>query len=230
MIKKYQAPVKSHLIFYLLNIFAIILFVGCGDAKMRRRISKMDTETLERISKDYPSDSKASQFIAEELSQRPRKPTTYHKKTSQTSHHLSEPETTQSLKNSLAHKLANINERGYVSSDHFTVARFRSLLNQMSGKFNENEQQISDMSVKALELLEQEGVHERLLNIMEGLNTLPVTARGLPSSWHEYRQYVSLYVSARKNLSHEETIKGLQAFIVETLRLTRQQESPRGRI
>ncbi len=212
-----------HLLLCLFTLLIIISTVGCGDAKMRRRISKMDTETLERISKDYPSDSKASQFIAEELSQRPRKPTTYHKKTSQTSHRLSEPETTQSLKNSLAHKLANINARGHVSPNHITVSRFQNLLAQMSGKFMENEQQIADMSVKAIELLENEGVSEHLINIMEGLNSLPVTSRGLPSSWREYRQYVALYVSARTKLSHDEAIKGLRAFIAETLRLTRQQ-------
>jgi len=223
VIIKCRISAISRLFFYLFICLVMILVAGCGDAKMHRKIAGMDTETLERISKDYPSESKTGQFIADELSRRPRKLKENHQTRRQASTHLSETRTDQRSISSLAHKLANINERGYVSSDHITVSRFRSLLNQMSDKFNEDEQQISDMSVKALELLEKEGIHERLLNIMEGLNTLPVTARGLPSSWHEYRQYVALYVSARTKLSHEETIKGLRAFIMETLRLTRDQ-------
>ena len=209
-----------HLLLCLLTFLMMVSTVGCGDAKMSRKISKMDTETLERISKDYTSDSKAGQLIAEELSRRPQNPRVNQQIAIQTSHSLPETKTTQSLKNSLAHKLANINARGHVSPNHITVSRFQNLLAQMSGKFIENEQQIADMSVKAIELLENEGVSEHLINIMEGLNSLPVTAKGLPSSWREYRQYVALYVSARTKLSHDEAIKGLRAFIAETRRLS----------
>jgi hypothetical protein len=126
--------------------------------------------------------------------------------------------------NSLEHKLANINSRGYVTPDHITVARFRSLLTQMARKFSEDEQQIADMSVHSLTLLESNGVQERLINIMEGINSLPVTARGLPSTWHEYRQYLVIYVTSRTSgVSHDTAVGGLRALIVETLKLANDQ-------
>ena len=223
IVKTSQTLAKDHLMVCVLNCFFIISFVGCRDDKMHRKHPETGTKTLERISPNYSSNSKAEQFTAKDISQRSQNQIACQETASQLSHRISETKTTQRLKNSLAHKLAKINARGYVSSDDMAVLKFHNLLVQMSGKFTEDEQQIADMSVKALELLENEGVTENLINIMEGLNTLPVTARDLPSSWHEYRQYVALYVSARTKLSHEETIKGLQAFIVETLRLTRQQ-------
>ena len=76
---------------------------------------------------------------------------------------------------SLEYKLATINARGYVSKDHITVARFRSLLDQLSSTYVENKQQIADMSVTAQEMLKKDGIEENLLNIMEGLNQLFAT-------------------------------------------------------
>ena len=67
---------------------------------------------------------------------------------------------------SLEYQLATINAAGYVSRDDITVARFRSLLDQLSTTYIENKQQIADMSVKAQQLLKKEGVKESLLNIM----------------------------------------------------------------
>lgn len=135
-----------------------------------------------------------------------------------------ETDIAQQSVNSLAHKLANINARGYVPPDHTTVVRFRSLLNQMSDNFSEGEQQIADMSVHSLTLLENNGIQERLLNIMAGINSLPVTAKGLPPKWHEYRQYLAIYVTARTSgVSHDTAIGGLRALIVETLRLANDQ-------
>lgn len=50
-----------------------LVLVGCSDSKARRRVAAMDTETLGRLSTEYPADSKAGRFIAEELSRRPPK-------------------------------------------------------------------------------------------------------------------------------------------------------------
>lgn len=44
----------------------------------------------------------------------------------------------------LEHQLAIINAGGYVSENHITVARFRSLLNQLSYKYIEDRQQIAE--------------------------------------------------------------------------------------
>jgi len=51
-----------------------LVLVGCSDSKARRRVAAMDTETLERLSTEYPADSKSGRLIAAELSRRPRKP------------------------------------------------------------------------------------------------------------------------------------------------------------
>jgi hypothetical protein len=69
------------LLLCLLACIMVVGAVGCGDSKMRRRIAAMDTETLERISNDYPADSKAGRLITEELSRRPRKPAESKRKT-----------------------------------------------------------------------------------------------------------------------------------------------------
>ena len=47
------------------------------------------------------------------------------------------------------------------------VARFCSLLRQLSVKYVKNRQQITDMTVKAQQMLRDEGVREKMLNLME---------------------------------------------------------------
>ena len=75
----------------------------------------------------------------------------------------------------LEYKLAVIDAGHSVPKDDITVARFRSLLRQLSEKYVESPQQIADISVNAQALLRQEGVPERILNIMEGLNQVLIT-------------------------------------------------------
>lgn len=113
-------------------------------------------------------------------------------------------------KESLEYQLATINAGRYISSDHITVARFRSLLNQLSFTYVENKQQIADMSVKATELLKKEGVEESLLNIMEGLNQL--FASKIENQ--KYAEYAAAYVTLRsKGQSHSQAIKSLKALL-----------------
>lgn len=108
------------------------------------------------------------------------------------------------------YQLATINASGYVSKDHITVARFRSLLDQLSSTYVENKQQIADMSVKAQQLLKKDGVEESLLKIMEGLNQL--FASRIENQ--KYAEYAAAYVTLRsKGQSHSEAIRGLQAIL-----------------
>ena len=118
--------------------------------------------------------------------------------------------TTAQASESLEYKLATINAGGYVSKDHITVARFRSLLNQLSATFLENKKQIADMSVTAQNLLRKEGVDESLLNIMEGMNQL--FSRKIENQ--KYAEYAAAYVTLRgKGQSHMEALRGLQAIL-----------------
>lgn len=111
---------------------------------------------------------------------------------------------------SLEYKLATINAKGYVSPDHLTVARFSRLLSQLSSTYVEDKQQIADMSVKAQQLLRDNGVEEDLLKIMEGLNQL--FSRKIENQ--KYAEYASAYVTLRdKGQSHTEAINGLRALL-----------------
>ena len=110
----------------------------------------------------------------------------------------------------LEYKLATINAGGYVSKDHITVARFRSLLNQLSSAYVEDKQQIADMSVTVLDLLKKDGIEESLLNIMEGLNQLFATR----VENQRYAEYAAMYATLRnKGQSHSQAIGGLQAIL-----------------
>ncbi|WP_293006031.1 hypothetical protein [Nitrosomonas sp.] len=110
----------------------------------------------------------------------------------------------------LEYKLATINARSYVSKDHITVARFRSLLNQLASVYVEDKQQIADISVTAQEMLKKYGIEEALLNIMEGLNQLFATR----IENQKYTEYAAAYVTLRsKGQSHSQAIGGLQAIL-----------------
>ena len=123
---------------------------------------------------------------------------------------LLSPLTTAHANESLEYKLATINAGGYVSKDHITVARFRSLLNQLSTTFVEDKQQIADMSVTAQNLLKKDGIQESLINIMEGMNQ--IFPRKIDN--HKYAEYAAAYVILRsKGQSHTEAIRGLQALL-----------------
>jgi len=120
-----------------------------------------------------------------------------------------EPET------SIEYKLAVIDGKGYISKNHISIARFRSLLLQLSNTYVENRQQIADMTVRAQETLkEDEGIKESLLNMMEGMNQIFYEK----IENQKYAEYMAAYmVLRRKGQSHSEAINGLKA-IIEAIR------------
>lgn len=110
----------------------------------------------------------------------------------------------------LEYQLATINSGSYVPKDHVTVARFRSLLEQLSETFVENRQQIADMSVTARQLLKKNGIEESLINIMEGLNTI----FSIRVDNQKYSEYAAAYVTLRdKGQSHSEAVRGLTEIV-----------------
>jgi hypothetical protein len=110
----------------------------------------------------------------------------------------------------LEYKLAVINAGFHVSNDHFTVNRFRTLLNELSYTYVENRQQIADMSVKAQQILKERGIKESLLNIMEGLNQ--IFTRKIENQ--KYAEYAAAYLTLRsKGESHRDAILGLKALV-----------------
>jgi len=118
--------------------------------------------------------------------------------------------TTTYASDSLEFQLATINQKGYVSKDHISVARFRRLLEQLSSTYVEDRQQIADMSVKAQQILRDNGIEESLLTIMEGLNQI----LSMKLENQKYAEYVAFYVTLRdKGQSHSEAISGLKAIL-----------------
>ena len=111
---------------------------------------------------------------------------------------------------SIEYQLACVNAGRRVAQDDITVARFRSLLRQLSDTFVENQQQIADMSVKGLQMLKQDGISESLLNIMEGMNQLFSTK----VENQKYAEFISAYLTLRdKGQSHRQAIDGLQGIL-----------------
>ena len=113
---------------------------------------------------------------------------------------------------SLAYKLATLDSPdGYVSNDDVTVARFRSLLRQLSTTFVENEQQIADMTLTARQMmLRDDGIKESMLNMMEGMNQ--VFTKRIENQ--QYAEYITAYITLRqKGQSHTDAISGLQGIL-----------------
>jgi len=110
----------------------------------------------------------------------------------------------------IEYKLACIDAGRRVDQDDIKVARFRSILRQLSETFVEDRQQIADMSVKGQQMLKQEGISETLLNIMEGMNQLFSTT----VANQKYAEYITAYLTLReKGQPHEQAIKGIQGIL-----------------
>jgi hypothetical protein len=111
---------------------------------------------------------------------------------------------------SLEYRLACINAGHTVAQNDITVARFRSLLRQLSQTFVEDQQQIADMSAYCQHELRKNGISESLLNIMEGMNQLFT----VKVSNQKYVEYIAAYSLLRnKGQSHAEAIEGLQGIL-----------------
>ena len=85
------------------------------------------------------------------------------------------------------------------------VARFRSLLSQLSTRWREPPTRIADMSVATKQQLRKVGVDQKILGFLEGMNLItPVTGRDFP-------EYASLYVVMRsQGQSHEVAMAALR--------------------
>lgn len=111
---------------------------------------------------------------------------------------------------SLEYKLACINSGDYVSRDHISVNRIRSLLNQLSATYVENKQEIGDMSAYVQKQLKENGVEEGLLNIMEDLNQFSASKVGN----QKYTNYSAAYLILRiQGQSRAQTIRGLRGYL-----------------
>ena len=105
------------------------------------------------------------------------------------------------------YQLAVVDAGRYLPHNDITVARFRSLLPQLDGKFTENAATIADITVKAQKILREAGIQEKMLKMMEGINRL--FAQPFPNQ--RYAEYVSVYVATRiRGASHDEALAGIR--------------------
>lgn len=107
-------------------------------------------------------------------------------------------------------QLANIDAKQRVADDDITIARFRSLLNQLSETFSMRRQDIADKTVAIQQYLRKEGVEEKMLNMMEGINRIFPSNAG---DW-KYNTILAYYATFRiKGRSHFEAIDGIEAVV-----------------
>jgi len=110
----------------------------------------------------------------------------------------------------LEYKLAVIDAKGHIPEDHITVARFRSLLDQLSATFVEDRSKIAAVTVKGQEILREKGIEEKMLRMMEGTNRLFLK----PFPNQKYSEYLSAYVVLRvQGETHDEALEGLRALL-----------------
>ena len=112
----------------------------------------------------------------------------------------------------LEYKLATIDAGGFVREDDPSVARIRTLLGNLERKFSESQQQIGDMTVRAVEMLRDEkGVVQSIVDILEGMNRITTSSSGEL----KYAEMVSAYIVLRgdESQTHEESIAGLRGVL-----------------
>jgi len=111
---------------------------------------------------------------------------------------------------SIEYELATIDASGYVPDDDIRVARFKSLLQQLSQTYSGTPQQIGDQTVKAHEMLKDRGVQESLVNIMTGMNQIFTTA----NHKQDYAGALTIYIGLRnKGESNSEAFRDLQDLV-----------------
>jgi len=111
---------------------------------------------------------------------------------------------------SIAYKLAMVEKNGYVSENDKIVKRFDYLLTRLDNKYVDTKQEIADKTVKAKQLLEERGVKESMIKMMEGMNTLNEPK----DTYKNYNEYLTIYIILRSNLSsHDETINSMKSSI-----------------
>lgn len=118
----------------------------------------------------------------------------------------------KTIKNSAAYRLAAF-DNGKVSVDSRSVKRFRSLISQLERKFSEGQDQMANMTIRAHQLLAEDGISESCEGIMGAINqTLSRRLLDKNGTNHQkYAEYIALYVVDRKaGLSSEEIIEGMR--------------------
>jgi hypothetical protein len=110
----------------------------------------------------------------------------------------------------LEYQLALLDSDESGSRDELVAARFKSLLNQLTELYIEDREDIAHTTFAAKKMLKERGIEEKMLNIMEGINSIFYQK----VENQKYKEYVAAYVTVRaKGMSHQDAIKGLKDII-----------------
>ena len=102
----------------------------------------------------------------------------------------------------MAYKLAALEKGGYVSENDVLVKRFNYLLGQVVSQYEENQQQICDMTYKIKEMAAESGLKLSMEKAMEGA----IQVRG-----KSYTTYCARYITLfQKGYKHDEIISSLK--------------------
>ena len=116
-------------------------------------------------------------------------------------------ERAKGVEGSLAYKLASI-DNGYVDTNDRSVKRFDSLLEQLTSKYAESDQKISDATVHTRDLLSDAGITQTCESIMEDLNRAlpgPLLSESGKNN-QRYIEYAALYVTQRQSGSSRDEV------------------------
>jgi hypothetical protein len=108
-------------------------------------------------------------------------------------------------------KMATIDSNGYMSKDDVRVARYRTLLDLLESKTGDPppnaDGNVGSAFVRAQTELQERGISESLLNLMEGMNQLI-----RPGKIDLLTDNLGVYVGVRSDLSlsHEQTISSMK--------------------
>lgn len=96
----------------------------------------------------------------------------------------------------VAEKLAQLDENRAVDANSTVVRRFQERLDQMTMKCSAQEIEISDLTVRARELLAEDGVDRKLYDVITGVN------RGTPAGGdiERCREIFARYVTVQRAL------------------------------
>jgi hypothetical protein len=108
---------------------------------------------------------------------------------------------------SIGCKLAMLDTGKSLTDGDLLSKRYSNILHQLTLKYIESEERICDISVVGKRLLNESGIDESMINIMEGILKL----RDLKTKTKKYSENVSIYVAARQNGNgHYEALSKLQ--------------------
>ncbi len=108
---------------------------------------------------------------------------TYENQDSQTDEDTSQGSSDNDVESTWEYTLAKINAGGYVSNDDKTIKQFAKLLDSIEVKTKNSRKEISDMTVKAQEILKDEGIEVELLELTRNLDkSMPDESKDLSYS------------------------------------------------